>query len=320
MAMSARAWSSVLAALTLSLALGDPVQAQNAQPAPVDPDVAVSLDEVVVEGRPLREFAQSFVEEMSRPARGRGLARWPDRICAGVVNLPVAYAQPMIDRISEVALEVGLEPGEPGCRPNVLVIATEDGAGMARSLVSSARRRFNLGSIQTNAGTRARQAFQTGDRAVRWWQTSMPVDSETGLRAIRLPGDIDPTTGQPAAPVINTFAASRLTTQIRDDLTHVLIIIDVDHLEGTTYPQLMDYVALVALAQIDFEGDTSGFNTIMNLFKTPSAPDGLTSWDMSYLRGLYATRSERINPASVTSAVADSVVRDRRTQQEAATE
>jgi hypothetical protein len=148
---------------------------------------------------------------------------------------------------------------------------------------------------------------------VRWWATSMPIDSESGGRAVRLPGDIDPHTGLPDAPEIEVFAASRLRTQIRDDLVRTTIIIDVDELGGATLVQLADYLAMVALAQIDASADTSGYRTVLNLFEDPAAaPEGLTEWDRSYLQALYEHDQLRINRNSQVRSVAEAVARDRR--------
>jgi hypothetical protein len=130
---------------------------------------------------------------------------------------------------------------------------------------------------------------------------------------VRLPGDISPSTGGPAAPTIHVFAASRLRTQIRDDMVRSIIIVDVDRLGGANLVQLADYLALVALAQVDAEADTSAFPTILNLFADPaSAPAGLTDWDRSYLTALYEHDQLRINRNSQVRAVAEAVARDRR--------
>jgi hypothetical protein len=264
---------------------------------------------------------RNFVTDVSQPANNRGLARWNRPICVGAVNLRNDVGQYVIDRISDVARELEVEAGEPGCRPNVLIVAAVDGAGLATALVEDRPRNFDLRHNGTDAGTRAFRNFRTGDQPVRWWQISMPIDSETGGRAVRLPGDIDPASGQPSAPEIHVFAASRLRTQIRDDLVRSVIIVDVDRLGGASLVQLADYLALVALAQVDAEADTAPYPTILNLFADPaSAPAGLTDWDRSYLTALYEHDQLRINRNSQVRAVAEAVTRDRREAAGAATE
>jgi hypothetical protein len=264
------------------------------------------LEDVVVEGRQLEAMVRSFVTDVSQPANNRGLARWNRPICVGAVNLRSEVGQYVIDRISDVARELEVEAGEPGCRPNVLIVAAVDGAGLASALVEDRPRNFDLRHNGTDAGTRAFRNFRTGDQPVRWWQISMPIDAETGQRAVRLPGDEQP-------PRIYVFAASRLRTQIRDDMVRSIIIVDVDRLGGASLVQLADYLTLVALAQVDAEADTAPYPTILNLFADPaSAPAGLTDWDRSYLTALYEHDQLRINRNSQVRAVAEAVARDRR--------
>ena len=257
---------------------------------------------------------RNFVTDVSQPANNRGLARWNGPVCVGAVNLRSEVGQYVIDRISDVARELEVEAGEPGCRPNVLIVAAVDGAGLASALVEDRPRNFDLRHNGTDAGTRAFRNFRTGDQPVRWWQISMPVNSENGARAVRLPGDEQP-------PSIRVVSASRLRTQIRDDLVRSIIIVDVERLAGANVVQLADYLALVALAQVDAEADTAPYPTILNLFADPaSAPAGLTDWDRSYLTALYEHDQLRINRNSQVLAVAQAVTRDRREAAGAATE
>jgi hypothetical protein len=307
---------SAVLSVTLALAAGA-ASAQEPAGAP-QAQSSARLEDVVVEGRQLEAMVRSFVTEVSQPANNRGLARWNRPICVGAVNLRSEVGQYVIDRISDVARELEVAAGEPGCRPNVLIVATADGAALASALVEDRPRNFDLRHNGTDAGSRAFRNFRTGDQPVRWWQISMPIDSESGGRAVRLPGDIDPATGKPDAPEIQVFSASRLRTQIRDDLVRSIIIVDVDRLGGANLVQLADYLALVALAQVDAEADTALYPTILNLFADPaSAPAGLTDWDRSYLTALYEHDQLRINRNSQVRAVAEAVARDRREQGQA---
>ncbi len=306
--------SSLSAALALSLALaGGPVLAQDPAPQTPPGQPRAELEEVVVEGRQLEALVREFVVEVSQPASRRGLARWNRPICVGAVNLRAEIGQYIIDRISDVARELEVEAGEPGCRPNILIVAADDGAALASAIVEDRPSNFDLRHNGTDAGTRAFRNFRTGDQPVRWWQISMPINSDNGQRAVRLPGD-------PAPPEIHVFAASRLRTQIRDDMIRSIVIVDVERLGGANLVQLADYLALVALAQVDGEADTSAYPTILNLFEDPaSAPPGLTDWDRSYLTALYEHDQLRINRGSQVRAVAEAVAADRRAATETPT-
>ncbi len=306
--------SSLSAALALTFALAaGTASAQDPSARTAPPEPSEQLGDVVVEGRQLEALVRNFVTEVSQPANNRGLARWNRPICVGAVNLRAEVARYVIDRVSDVARELGVDAREPGCRPNILIVGTVDGAGLASALVEDRPRNFDLRHNGTDAGTAAFRAFRTDERPVRWWQTSLPIDTESGGRAVRLPGDIDPSTGRPAAPEIRITGATRLRTQIRDSMVRSIVIIDVDRLGGANLVQLADYVAFVALAQIDVDADIGGYRTILNLFGDPaSAPAGLTDWDRTYLTARYEHDQLRINRNSQVRAVADAVTRDRR--------
>ena len=287
--------------------LSAPVQAQD--PGQNGP---VTLEDVTVTGRPLERVIQDFVSEVAEPNRRRGLARWEDRICIGVANLRPEAAQYLADRISTVAEDVGLEPGAPGCTPNILVVATDDGTALARELVEMHRRAFRMGGAGMDRGGVALEDFVETDRPVRWWQMAMPIDSQSGQRATRIPGEcLRPpcTSSMDFAPQIDVFAASRLRTQIVDRLTRAIVIVDVDEVSHLSILQLADYIAMVSLAQIDPDADTSGYASILNVFDDPASADSLMDWDKAYLDGLYASegnaRSRLTNRQEIIDSIRD---------------
>lgn len=298
---------------------------QSTLPAPgpqqAGQEPATILEDVVVERRRLESMVREFVSEVGAPAARRGLARWQGGICVGVVNIRADVAQHIADRVSQVGRDLGLEPGEPGCKANIFIVFATEGAALADAMVEVDRHAFRRGVGGLDRGTAALRDFRTAGRPVRWWHMSEPTDSETGLRAVRLPGDIDPTTGQPAAPVINVFSASRLNSQIRDDMTKVMVIVDVDQLSSVNLAQLADYLAFISLVQVDPEAETASYDTILNLFDAPQSVDGLTEWDTSYLTSLYRVQDspvQRINPSAQAGTMAAEMIRSQRAARNAA--
>lgn len=285
------------------------------QPAAADP--ATDLSDVEVTGRPLDAMIREFVTEVAEPNRRRGLARWDGPICIGVANLRAEPAQYIADRVSTVAGDLGLDPGAPGCAPNVIVIASDRPTELAEQLTRERRRAFRMGGAGMDRGGDALEDFIASAAPVRWWQLSMPVNSETGARAVRLPGECKnscdmgagPGTPEDYAPTINVFAASRLGTQIVDELFRTVVILDVNQIDGIPANQLADYIAMVTLAQIDPEADTSGYASILNLFETPDAAPGLTEWDLAYLGGLYDASRTRKNLRAGRMEIADTIYR-----------
>ena len=280
------------AAASLAVLAASGAAAQPAPPAPAEQIVATDDGRVVVRGRRMNEvqgdledYVSDFIGEVAAPAPGRGFARWQQRVCVGVMNIEAEPAQYIADRVSLLALELGLDPGDPGCSPDVLVMFTLDAKVTAAELVENELQIFRPGGNEggMQLGRHALDDFVNSDRPVRWWHVSLPTDPRTGQSAIRLPNMDGPPTVTDGGG-----GGSRIYQQLRDDMTYALILVDATKLEGVTWEELGDYIALVALAQIDPQSDPSGFDSILNLFTNPEAYSGLTDWDRSYVSALYS--------------------------------
>jgi hypothetical protein len=245
-----------------------------------------------------REYTRNFIAEIADPvSRNFGIARWNDEICVGVQNAPPELAQPIIDLISQVALEVGLDVGEPGCRANVSVIFAADGRAFASYLAEEQPRLFRPwgGAGGTTQGLHALEAFKSTNAPVRWWQITMPVD-EAGNVAILLPESMY---GPPNVRGSN----SRITNLIRDEVWSAIIIVDAGKLTGITIGQLADYLAMVALTQVDPESDAGAYESILNIFSSAARPARLTDWDWAYLRAVYSFDQRRMPHAQRSQIV-----------------
>lgn len=267
---------------------------------------AIQLEEVVVEGRRLREAVDRFVDEIVAPPVGRGPARWNRTVCVGVVNIRGQAAQALADQVSRVALQAGLDIGEPGCNPNILVIVTDDGRSLARSLVERNPRVFRPQYSGAARSSEALELFQETSAPVRWWHVSMPVVRGTGLPGVRMPGG--------APPVIP--GEGRLRSPLQNDLLKAFVIIDVNAVEGRDVRGLGDYVGMVALAQIDPEAETSAYDTVLNLFDTAAPALSLTDWDLSYLNALYGAELNQRAVNQQGGEISSSMFRDRREAQQ----
>jgi hypothetical protein len=292
-------------ALVTSLALG-------ALAAPQDPPpVATEVEEVVVVGERLQTTAQTFVRALAAPPPGRKAARWDEPLCVGVIGMRPDLAQLMVDRITAVALELGVPASRPGCRPDVFIVAAADGDAMARDLVQTRPDDFRLGLSGTDLGAAALEVFQSSGRPIRWWHVSLAVNADTGQPIQRLPGQ------QPfVAPRERTRPAdfgayativspSLIRDETRDVLARVVIALD-----RASFGQISDYVAMVALAQIDPEAAPE-VPSILNLFRdAPAAEPGLSAWDRAYLSALYRTDQMASNPDTNLSTIGRVIARD----------
>lgn len=283
----------------MALALGVGTAAAQSVQDPSPPTSAqepppTTVDDVVVVGGALERRVEEFVTSLAAPARRRGLARWDGEVCLGVVNFRSEVAHLIIDRISDVARELAIELGEPGCEPNLIIAGTTDGSQLADEMVGRYRSNFfRYGYTSSNRGSAALAVFRSSEAAVRWWHVSLPIVVETGAVAIRLPGygGVDNPCRTRSGYWVNNC------DEVTDRIMRMITIVDIDALEGVNLAQLADYLTLIALAQIEPDADYSGFNTVLNLFNPDVAVSGLTDWDMVYLRALYSGEAEDLTPA-----------------------
>jgi hypothetical protein len=282
--------------------------------APSETELPSGIDEVVVRGRrmseiedDLRIYVRDFIGEVVATPRGRGFARWDRGVCVGVYNLEQSAAQYIVDRISSLALDAGLEPGEPGCDPQVNIVFATNARETASQLVERQPRAFRpvAGHAGMDLGRAALEQFAESETAVRWWHVSLPVDARTGAQAIEV--NTSCLEGH-CAPNVNVAGPSRIHNGTRDDLMYVIIVVDATKLKGTTWQQLGDYLGVVSLAQVDPQTNPAAFDSILNLFSNPAAYTGLTDWDRSYIQALYEFDQERI-ASQQTNAIVSHIVK-----------
>lgn len=248
-------------------------------------------DPIIVTGR-TPEQAEQFVQRLAiAPGEVDQLARWDQTICTSVVGLPARQGQFIADRVAQRAYAVGLSPGEPGCHANVAIFVTADSDATAQRLFEQDRSLFAYYSENnvSTLGQAALEQFLHSQRAVRWWHVAQTI----GADGNPLSGDAA-AGGVSNAPVARS-TGTRLRSETRQDFSRAIIVVDARRAGSVQLSALADYIAMVALAQIDPNADTSAFPTVLNLFagaSPNSSVAGLTDWDTAYLSGLYsATRN-----------------------------
>lgn len=277
------------------------------QSAPQAPVATEQLPDLVVDGRRLAEVSRDFLEEVGAPPPGTRPGRWNSPICISVTGMRSQFAQLMIDQVARRAIETGVDVEGPGCRPNVVILATDNGPLLAGRLVDEAGIGFRPADSSTNLSRAALDRFRTSHAPVRWWHVTIPTDAYTGQPAVRFRGQ--------EAPTVNVRDVSRIRSNIRYDIGWVVIVVDMSRTSGVSFGALSDYVALASLAQLDASADTSRFDTVLNLFDEDSTVTGLTDWDRDYLTALYTTRGDRATVAQQMNDLVRSLTEARRSNQ-----
>lgn len=239
---------ATLVAVMLSVA---PAAAQ--EPAP---------DDIIVTGTRLNEMIREFVGEVSTAQTAEDqIARWNRNVCTQIAGLHQREAQFVADRIAQRAHQVQLRPGGPNCRANVLIFVTPDADRFTQELTRLFPEVFdpNVANMHTQ-GDQALAAFVSNERPVRWWHVSQTVSREGAIVRNSDPrwragtGGTDGLTG---LTVVRTNANSRLERATRQDFNRVVIVVDATRAAGQRFDALADYVAMIALSQVDPEADVS---------------------------------------------------------------
>jgi hypothetical protein len=302
---------AVLAALALSSF--SPASAQEAPPAAPSGDI-------VIVGERTEEAVRNFVAAMSAPQLGADqLARWDRRICPGVAGLRARYAQFLIDRMAQRAFDVDLDIGEPGCRPNILIVVSTDPDEVARDLYDNHRAALGWFSDR-NRATRGRHAFRdtflNSDAPVRWWHVSHTTNASGQQIGAPGPGadanPLDASSRFAHNPV--SGGSSRLRATTRQDFGAAFIIVDANRLAeiGYDFNALADYLAMVSLAQLDPAADVSGYPSVLNLWRAQAAANAMTDWDLAYLSGLYSATREAASARRQQGDIAREILRETR--------
>ena len=196
-----------------------------------------------------------------------------------------------------MALDVGLEVGEPGCGPTILIVATDNSAELANLLVEDYDRIMRPVRGISDRGRRGLAEFRETDAPVRWWHVSLPMDVDTGALALGS---------------VRVRQVSRIRSNTREEMAFSLILLDVSRVGSVPFGPLSDYLGLVALSQVDPGVDYSGYDTILNLFGSEGRSATLSAWDKDYLASLYYVPGDSARVNQETRQIAEEMARRQR--------
>jgi hypothetical protein len=161
---------------------------------------------------------------------------------------------------------------DANCRANLLVFVTTE----PNELVEQLRGR-NPGVFSGASGPQIDE-FAQAMRPVRVWQNTA-LQNADGSPPILYGG-----------PPQYRLRDSRIVGSVSEEFAAVMVVVDTGTTGRATLDQLADYIAMVALAQVDMDAELGSSPTILRLFSKSSpgeSPARLTSWDYAFLKALY---------------------------------
>lgn len=250
----------------------------------------------------LEKKAAQFVRGAAVSDAAGQLAR-RSRYCPRVIGLPdPVHVRRVMERVAIVGDAAGLPRPRAECRPDLLIVFTDDGDKLLGQL-----ERGNARLFAPLDGAKQRELFNSG-RAVRWWYANVTGGAD-GASQIQ-PALLGDAKGSIAVQQLNVWTSSLISTNIRTTINGTIVVVDVARATGHPLDAIADYAAMVSFAQINGRQDFAGQESVLALFAR--GPDqsrgGLTGWDIAYLRALYGLPLNRA-AWSQRNALADALVR-----------
>ena len=263
-----------------------------------------STEHVTVTGTRSRPVIDSFVQSFVKPTRMTGkFARWEDRICPITVGLRPDATSFVTRRVKEIATQAGAPVNDhEDCRANIAIVFTT----RPQALLDDIRKRRPeiRGYYDNNS---QRDALAVVSHPIQAWYTTATKDLRGNAeRDSAKTGGTEITIADPTIP--NTFitmtmpnahnrnvTGSRLGDGLRSVMDQIIIVADPAKLADYEIGALADYIALLALAQLDSLDTCQALPSIVNLLAPGCAqkPNALTDNDLAYLRGLYKMGPDR---------------------------
>lgn len=254
---------------------GTPGMAQDpaeAEPAAGNPEILVQAE---------RERQEKQIHSLARKVSGplpssRPIPRFHRKMCLVVGGVSEELADAFGTRITENAQLAGV-PVETGkCKPNALVVFTDN----SRADLAQIRKknRWMFGNLPRSQFDR----MMASRDEVFAWQSTLPM----GLTGMAF--DIENREFPENRSTVD--GGGRLSNTFMIDVAASVVVIDKNALDSKTAMQVADYASMRLLAPTAevaslSEGEPA---TIMTLFRDPAgAPPELSPFDIAYLRGVY---------------------------------
>lgn len=257
------------------------------------PVAADTLANVTVESpreiQKLKKQVDAFVTSaITRPNVDDSLLRWNRAVCPLAAGLNRDMAEFVLTRLSQIAIDAHVPLGPQQCEPNLFIIVAKNPEAFLWLWW-----RRNHGLFNTRHGVAPVKHFIETPRPVRVFYNAAlsGADNATlvaGMLAASTQGETAdfPTFSGPSS------LGSRVSFAVIRNISSAIIVIDPAQVRALNFGQLVDYVSLLGLMEVNLDKDLDEAPSILKVFAPSEAqpPAEMTAWDKALLQSLYATR------------------------------
>lgn len=255
---------------------------------------ARSDDAIVIEGRK-RELVQAL-KTLVQPSTHEQLARFEDKICPMVIGMPRDWTLRLTKIIRDNVLAVGGTLQPLGCKPNALAIFIDQPRELVDALHKDAPFYFTMSPRQYDN-------FAAASGPVWSWHVTDMRDRDGTQLAM---GKIN---GHDFA-VTKNAAATRLYSNVREDMLVGFVVIDRQRTLGKSLRQLGDLATMHLLLDVKPDAGKRNNGSILSLFEAGAAtPDRMSRFDKGALTGFYTQRENNRSATQQRENIAEAIRR-----------
>ena len=273
---------------------------------PASADGVQTMGQVTVEAQRerdrLRHEVNEFVSKAIVKPYDESLPRWDHPICPLVAGLNRDQGEFVLNRLSEIAVSANAPLGKEKCEPNFFVIVTGNPSAFLNEL-----RHRKPAYFSYRRGVPPVERFIETPRPIRVWYNAKSIGADAGVAFTdALAASVGMGTASYPAFGGPSQMGSRITTMVVEDIESAIVVVDATQIQKLNFGQLVDYIGLIGLAQINLDGDFAQAPTILKVFNASetSLPLEMTRWDRALLRSLYGTpQKDRMQMSEMKTAV-----------------
>jgi hypothetical protein len=267
---------------------------------PDQPDKALAQVTIEAQRAKLEHSLNAFVSSITHSVpRDESLRRWRDPICPLVAGLTREEGEYVLARVSQIARAAGAPLDKEHCaRPNLVIVVTSKPDALIKAWGD---RRSAFGGVRGSLTKFSR--FADKPRPVRVWYNHDFADGGGTATLTRGSLQLGPAFGD--VPSGGCCVGSHFDVKDLLVFTSVAVIVDGKQVVGLQLAQLADFIAMIALTEVDLDAPLGRAPTILRLFDARGSgtqlPAGLSAWDQEFLKWLYdsAAPLESITQRSV---------------------
>jgi hypothetical protein len=269
--------------VALCVLLGWALPAWAHTPPPTE-DVTVTADKS-------RNATHNFTKAFAAPTQLSGkIARWQRRLCPLTLGEKPNTAAFITQHVKYVGLAVHAPVNtDASCTPNIEIVFTTT----PQDLLDNVRKSEGVLLGYASTSTQLDKLAQV-TRPVQAWYTTETMDCN-GMRAIDTGAVSNASGDRQFSPPSYAHCGSRIVDGLVTGFNHILIVIDTTKLAGQEVVPLADYIAMLALTQLNSLDTCQTQPSIVNIMATgcEHSETALTEFDLAYLQGLYRMSAGR---------------------------